>query len=363
MHPPRVVIAGTGMLTALGCSADATWDALLAGKFIETHAAVPKKYDQGMARVTALALDAAREAIAAARWGCQETNEMGLVVGTSKGPVESWIAGKLESSGLGEVAAKVALALRMSGGPVLTMSAACASGLHALIRGAMLIQSGQCRNVLVVAAEASLHPIFIASFERLGVIPPAGVGCRPFDQRRRGFLMSEGAAAVCLEAEDGSDAANAGMVYVDRFAMGGDATHLTGSDAEGRLLRRLLASVADGRRVDLVHAHGTGTIQNDPMELAAIEATVGGLDAALPVVYSHKGALGHSLGAAGLLSVVLNWQMHRRGVVPPNVRTSAPLPVTHVALWNRAAHRCLRRSIAMAAGFGGPAAAIALRGT
>ena len=357
LHAKRVAIAGTGMLTALGCSGGATWDALLAGRFIGTHGPVPRSYGRE-ARITGLALDAAQEAIAAGRWGADDIRETGLVVGTSKGPVESWIAGSLECTGLAEVATKVAHNLGISGGPLLTMSAACASGLHALIRGAMLIRSGECQRVLVVAAEASLHPIFIASFQRLGVIPPTGLGCRPFDEERRGFLMSEAAAAVCLEAEDADSPPSPDTVCVERFAMGGDATHLTASDAQGRVLRRLLAHVIDARSVDLVHAHGTGTIQNDPVELAAIEATASPTSS--PIIYSHKGALGHSLGASGLLSVVLNCQMHRRAVVLPNVSTTTPLHTRRVTIPRDASERPIQRSLALAAGFGGPVAVVSL---
>ena len=261
----------------------------------------------------------------------------------------------------------------------MTLSAACASGLHALIRATLMIRSGEARRVLVVAAEASVHPLFVGSFGRLGVLPPEGVGCKPFDVNRAGFLMSEAAAAVCLEAggagrggrnePDGGDGGAAvPRVRVERFAFGGDATHLTGSDPRGRTLRRLLAHVIDGRPVDLVHAHGTGTETNDPIELAAVEAAMGPArpdDQPLPSLYSHKGALGHSLGAAGLVSVALNWMAHRQGFVPPNVGTNDPLPATSVRI-HRAGdggvERRVGRSVAVAAGFGGATAVVSLIG-
>jgi 3-oxoacyl-(acyl-carrier-protein) synthase len=111
--------------------------------------------------------------------------------------------------------------------------------------------------------------------------------------------------------------------------------------------------------VDLVHAHGTGTPLNDASELAAVESTIvnGGTP---PALYSHKGALGHSLGAAGLASVVLNCQAHATGVVPPNVQTRDPLPTRRVVLSREALRRPVRRSIAVAAGFGGAVAAVSL---
>ena len=79
-----------------------------------------------------------------------------------------------------------------------------------------------------------------------------------------------------------------------------------------------------------------------------------------PLVYSHKGALGHSLGAAGLVAVALSCLMHRHGIVPPNVRTTAPLPAKRLRIAPEAVRADVRRSVAVAAGFGGAVAAISL---
>jgi 3-oxoacyl-[acyl-carrier-protein] synthase II len=251
--------------------------------------------------------------------------------------------------------------MEMTHGPRLTLSGACASGLHALIRGAMLIRAGEAERVLVVASESSLHPLFIQSFRRLGVLPPEGVGCRPFDENRAGFLMSEAAAAICLEAADAESLrqSESDVLVVDRFALAGDAAHLTGSDPEGRTLRGVLSHVVDDRPVDLIHAHGTGTRANDPIELAAIDAVTPASDVT-PSLFSHKGALGHSLGAAGLVAIAINCLIHRHGIIPPNIRTESPLPAGRVHISREAQQRTVRRSIALAAGFGGSIAAVSL---
>jgi 3-oxoacyl-(acyl-carrier-protein) synthase len=119
-------------------------------------------------------------------------------------------------------------------------------------------------------------------------------------------------------------------------------------------------SVVAARPVDLIHAHGTGTTFNDLVELSAFDELCTAGDALPPSVYSHKGALGHSLGAAGLISVALNCMMHRSGVVLRNVQTRRPLPTRHVAIARDALERRVARSIAAAAGFGGPTAVISL---
>jgi 3-oxoacyl-(acyl-carrier-protein) synthase len=255
--------------------------------------------------------------------------------------------------GLASVANDVAGELSI-GGPRLTVSAACASGLHALIRGSMLVQSGQFNRVLVVAAEASIHPLFLASFARLGVLPPPGVGCRPFDHSRAGFVMSESAAAVLLENRE-----TAGQVTVERFASGADATHITGIDPQAAALRRVLARVLSDAPTQLLHAHGTGTRMNDAIELAALDELAPSA-ASAPIVYSHKGALGHSLGAAGLVSVVLNVMAHRTSDIPPNVRTTDSLKTRQLAIPPEASRRRVERSLAVAAGFGGAIAAVSL---
>jgi 3-oxoacyl-[acyl-carrier-protein] synthase II len=260
--------------------------------------------------------------------------------------------------GIADVAASLARTFDMQGGPRLTLSAACASGLHALIRAALLIKSGEAQRVLVVAAESSLHPFFVQSFRRLGVLPPPGLGCRPFDESRGGFLMSEAAAAVCLEAIHADGVAPA-AISLDRFALAGDATHLTASDPQALTLRRLLAQVIDARPLDLIHAHGTGTQINDPLELLAIESVLDERQNP-PNLYSHKGALGHSLGAAGLISVVINCIAHQEEMIPPNIRTQSPLPARRVCISGGACNRAIRRSIAIASGFGGAMAVVSL---
>jgi len=359
-HPPVSpvpVITGHGLVTALGDSAATTWAGLLGGRFISDHARLAVESRKGVSRVSLLAIRAAREAVQSAE--VSSLRDAALVVGTSKGPVEAWIGGGGASAesgwGLAVIASDLAREFGIAG-PRLTVSTACASGLHALIRAAMMIRSGEASRVLVIAAEASVHPLFVASFERLGIIPPAGFGCRPFDRDRKGFVMSEAAAAVWVEARSADDVSG---VVVDRFAMGADATHLTRTSADAQPLERALKRVWDPEGVDLVHAHGTGTIHNDATELAVLER-LSATAAGGPAVYSHKGALGHSLGAAGLVSVVLNVLAHRTGTIPGNIRVAEPLRTANLQLSAVAVLRPVRRSLAVAAGFGGQIAAVSL---
>jgi 3-oxoacyl-[acyl-carrier-protein] synthase II len=416
----RVVIRGIGLVTPLGVGVTPTWDRLLAGGYITTHARCPlpspddhrDRLDE--ARINSLAVAAATESLASTPGWTRATTadaRTALVVATSRGPADEWAdatapppvgptsknaAGRpcrsMEPSpsfGLSSIADSLARTLGHGFGPRLTLSAACASGLHALIRAAMLIEHGDADRAIVVAAESSLHPMFVESFRRLGVLAPDGERCRPFDVDRSGFLCAEAAAAVVLEratepstsptAGGGGDAngiagnadGTASDVWLDCYAFAGDASHLTGSDPSGATLRRLLAAAVDGRPVDVIHAHGTGTEANDAAEAAAIDAVLGAGLAAIPTssaaaaatgpaVYSHKGAIGHTVGAAGLVSVVLNVLMHRHGVVPPNVGVRTPIALRRATIHRGAVQRPVRRSVALAAGFGGATAAVSL---
>jgi len=348
------IITGLGLVTPLGCGVEPTWDALLAGRCITDHAPAPGIES---AKAIRLALLAAQEAIKQSRWNvtARSDPDTALVMGTSKGPIEEWTRGPWPHlmAGVGQTAGLLAHELAMQG-PRTTISAACASGLIALTVASTMIACGQVQRALVVAVEASVHPLFIASFARLGVTAPPGHGCRPFDRRRAGFLMSEAAAAVCLESD--TSPVGAPAARIDRFALGSDAVHLTASDSQGTTLHRLLRHVIADEPIDLIHAHGTGTVINDPIELAAIESVLPGS----AIGYSHKGALGHSLGPSGLVSIVLNCLAHRHGTVPGNVQTTEPLETRQLRINANITQCQIRRSLAIASGFGGPTAVLGL---
>jgi 3-oxoacyl-[acyl-carrier-protein] synthase II len=340
----RAVIKSWGAVTVFGNLRE-TWDALLSGKAIHDHTRVPT-------------IDGSRRAELLARMAVSQLDPFqgnyrtALVVGTSKGSIEDWFDEGPRAAGLGDIAFELSRGCALRG-PILTLSAACASGLYALARATMMIEAGEVDRALVVATEASVHPLFIGSFQRLGILAKPGEGCRPFGKNRSGFYMSEAAAAVLLEAD------SAGEIAVERFALGGDATHLTGNDVSATVLKHLLMQVIDGRGVDLIHAHGTGTQANDEMELSAIEGSLSSASSH-PTLYSHKAALGHSLGASGLLSVVLNCMSHRHGIIPPNPNTVSPLPAGQLSICNTAVAHPIRRSLAIASGFGGATAVVSL---
>jgi 3-oxoacyl-[acyl-carrier-protein] synthase II len=377
-----VYITGGGLVTVAGRSASSTFDAICDGFVLRDHTSITSS-------AAAIGAEAAEQALSEAGWSTKQRHDpdTGLIVCSSKGPVLDWLrpaadstsdktmAGETENPvarasrpclepsdtggtpvlrfGLARLTTDLADSTGIRYGPRLLASAACASGLHGLARAVMMLRSGQVPRALVIATEASVHPLFLGSFQRLGVLCPPKDVCRPFDENRRGFFIADAAAAVCLELKRPAGA----VVSVDRIAIAGDATHLTGSAADGRVIRHVLRSVIAGKPVDFVHAHGTGTVLNDAVELAAVDAVASG---DIPVT-SHKAALGHTLGASSLVSFVLAIESHRRGAVPPTTTCLSPIQTRFATVSSKLIRRPITRSVVTAAGFGGAVAAIALQ--
>ncbi|QDT17501.1 beta-ketoacyl-[acyl-carrier-protein] synthase family protein [Alienimonas californiensis] len=247
-------------------------------------------------------------------------------------------------------------------GPRLTPVAACATGVVAVIRGAEMIRQGVCDRVICGAADASLHPLILASFARLGVLTDPGddpAGCmRPFDEDRSGFAIGEGAAAFLLER---ADLARPGTIYatVTGTGLASAAVKLTDVDATGDPVRRVLHDCTAGVRPDLLGLHGTATRANDPAEAAGVRAAFA--DGAAVPAFASKGATGHLLGAAGAVELAFTLLALRDGVVPPTLNLSRQDPACGLNLSPTARPAPLETAAKVSLGFGGTVAAVALR--
>ena len=268
-------------------------------------------------------------------------------------------------------AAASAIAARLgAAGPVLTPVTACASGGHALIWGASLIARGCADAAVVGAAEASLHPLIIGSYRRMGVLAEAGddpaTSVRPFSATRRGFAIGEGAGILVLESEASArHRGAAALARVTGWATGAQACHLAAMEPTGEALSRIMsdallrAGVAP-EAVDYIHAHGTATHDNDLAEARAIRRTLGAA-AARVSVSSTKGSHGHLLGAATAVELVLTVLAIRRGEAPPTANLTDPDPEIGLDCTPLAARRRpIRCALKLASGFGGHVAAIVL---
>jgi 3-oxoacyl-(acyl-carrier-protein) synthase len=194
--------------------------------------------------------------------------------------------------------------------------AACSTGTLSVIRGIQMIERDEADVVLCGAADASLHPLWLAAFAQMGTLasphPELGpaFACQPFDCNRRGFVVGEGAGILMLESPRAID--RRGSTSIARLAGYGCATDpagLTQLGARGEVLAyaiRLACARAGVRPADIacIHAHGTGTVSNDLAEIRGIHDVLGECAIETAVV-SAKGAVGHLLGAAGAVELAL----------------------------------------------------------
>ncbi len=330
-------------MSPLGVGVSAFWEGLVAGhsavRAIEGFDAadlVPgmaAEIEAGVAdepdRAGAFALLAAEEALGDAVVALEDLDpvRLGVALGTTLGGMrifEAWdaavAAGATRPADLPRVpyfGPAVRLASTVGAcGPVATPQLACASGTHAVALAAEWIRTGQADVVLAGGADL-LCRFVVAGFNCLRATAPAA---RPFDRDRDGLVLGEGAAVVVVESEEHARR-RGGRVQARILGTGaaGDAVHMTAPDREGRGAARAMQAAlrAAGRTpddVDFVSAHGTGTIYNDAMEAAALGRVFAG--SRVPV-NSIKGAIGHTLGAAGAFETVLCVQVLGANVVPP----------------------------------------------
>ena len=217
-------------------------------------------------------------------------------------------------------------------GPSETVVTACAAGTHAVANAARLVATGRCDVVVGGGAEASMHPVAIAAFANMTAMSTNGIS-RPFDVRRDGFVISEGAAALVLEAWDHAVARDA-RIYAEIAGSGStaDAYHITAPapDGEGAVAcmeQALLDAGLSAADIAHINAHGTSTPLNDLAEARAINKVFGEPG---PPVTSTKGVTGHGLGAAGAIEAVASVLAIDRRLIPPTYGCEQLDPEVHL---------------------------------
>lgn len=211
-------------------------------------------------------------------------------------------------------------------GPVFTLANACAASNFALGLAADMIEMGEI-DVAVVAGCDSITESILGSADRLNTVPPVQI--QPFDRERKNVLPGEGAAAVILEARDRVIArGNTPLALLRGVGMNCDAYHETAPEKSG-----IVAAMRDAHHradiepteIDLVMAHGTGTILNDPTEALAIKEVFGPA-ASRVLISAIKSMTGHTGGASGLVGVITAIEAMQQGCVPPTTGFSVPIP-------------------------------------
>lgn len=317
----------------------------------------------------------------------QDREHVGVVIGTSSGP----IAYSLEQYAIffekgmrrvhpsmpayghnGVVASECAIQFGCKG-LVLAVSSACTSGADAIGLAKTLIQSGAAEVVLAGGADAPICPSVLAGFERLRMMPTSfnddpTKAARPFDLRREGLVLGEGAAVLVLEDECRARARGA-SIHAEVAGYGGtcDAgSHFKQQESGEEAIRAMRIACRDAgvpaEQMDYVNAHGTGTAENDPFEAGVIRALLGERVAVVPVS-SSKSQFGHLLGAAGAVEAVATIAALEGGFVPATLNLDDPDPACDLFHVREHARSC-RVGVAMSTsfGFGSRNAALVLRG-
>jgi 3-oxoacyl-[acyl-carrier-protein] synthase II len=296
-------------------------------------------------RFTQFALAASDEAVREAGWDGEppyDPRRVGCIIGTGIGGIGTLthnhqvlleegpkkvsplsIPLMMGNAGAGAVSMRHKLQ-----GPSFAPLSACAAGAHAIGESVQLIESGRADAVVAGGSEAALVPLARAAFGALDAMSDAGIS-RPFDARRDGFVMGEGAAVLILEdAEQARERGANILAYIRGYGATSDAYHLTAPDKEGAgAAEAIRVALADaGLTADdivYINAHGTSTPLNDRAETLAIKAVFGDAAKDIPVS-STKSAIGHLLGAAGAVEAAATILALRDRIAPPTLGYEQP---------------------------------------
>ena len=210
-------------------------------------------------------------------------------------------------------------------GPFANFSTACSSSAMAIGEAMHAIRSGRADAAVAGGAEALLTPGMLAAWQALRTLSPAdpadaAASCKPFDKRRGGLVLGEGAAALVLEEESYARARGAKILaFISGYGNSCDATHMSKPDRDGQMRAMHEALAEAGLAPDAIgyiNAHGTATIVGDVVECEALREVFGDAAARIPVS-STKSMHGHLLGGAGALEMAAALMPFQEGVIPP----------------------------------------------
>jgi beta-ketoacyl-acyl-carrier-protein synthase II len=402
----RVVVTGLGAVTPVGLDAPSTWSALLEGqsgvgwitlfdaqeypvkiagevKGFDASGRIEPKELRRMDRYAQLGVVAAQEAFADAgfeRNGLRD--DIGVVFGSAAGGLSllleqqrvllerglkrvspTFLPNMLTDTCSGHIA--IALGLR---GPNMAVVSACATGNHALGEAFETVRRGDAEAVVAGGADASIIPVVYAGFTAMRALAqhqdPAQAS-RPFDRERSGFVISEGAGALIVEALDHAQARGA-RIYAEILGYGSSndafdmAAPAEGEGAVQTMSRALRKAGLAPERVDYINAHGTGTPLNDKFETVAIHR-VFGAHAERLAVSSTKSMTGHMMGASGAVEAVVCCFTLRDQVIAPTINLRSPDPECDLDYVPHTARRAqVRVALSNSFGLGGHNASVIL---
>ena len=332
---PQEVTQGSGV--QVGALVD--WNP--APMFKETEAA-------NLDRTSQFALAAAAQALSSSGLNTEAGERIGVYWGTGLGGAQTLEGAYKQVYGAGEwrlrpltvvmgmnnaAGSNVAVRHKLRG-PFANFATACSSSAMALGEAMRVIQSGRADAMLAGGSEALLTPGTLAAWQALRTLAPAdaadpAASCKPFDRRRAGLVLGEGAAAFVLEEESRARARGAPILaWLTGYGNSCDAAHMSRPDRDGqvRAMREALAEAAlPAQEIGYINAHGTATAVGDVVEAEAINEVFGAAAAQVPVS-STKSLHGHLLGGAGALEFAATLLPLVRGVLPPTAFLEQPDP-------------------------------------
>ncbi len=370
----RVVVTGLGLVTAVGNSVPATWDALMRGesgadyiskfdaeefstkfacevKNFNAEDFMDKKEARRMGAFTHFAVAASDEAMKDSGLVIDESNAEMVGTYISSGIGDFWAIEreheKLLKSGPSRVSpffivsaivnlASGNVSIRHGAkGPNSATATACSAGAHAIGDSFRLIERGDADAMICGGAESAITPMSVAGFASMRALSTRNDepkrASRPFDAERDGFVIGEGAGLLILEELEFAKARGA-KIYAEivGYGMSGDAFHVTMPDETGsgaiRVMERAIKDAGiSPEQIGYLNAHGTSTPYNDKFETLAIKK-VFGEHAYKMAVSSTKSMTGHALGAAGGIEAVISILAMKNNVIPPTINYENPDP-------------------------------------
>ncbi|MDD4461314.1 MAG: beta-ketoacyl-ACP synthase II [Eubacteriales bacterium] len=255
-------------------------------------------------------------------------------------------------------------------GTSLCISTACASGTHAIGEAFRAIRGGQLDMCFAGGAEAPITPIAMAGFANMKALTSAtdpAAASIPFDRRRSGFVIAEGAAVLMLESLEHAEKRGAAIICeIAGYGSTADAYHITSPDptGEGPAMAMRLAMKEAGlapEAIGYINAHGTSTPLNDRYETLAIHQAMGDSALAIPVS-SSKSMLGHMLGAAGAAEAMITAFALRDGLLPPTIGLSEQDPDCDLDyVPGQARPAAVKAALSNSLGFGGHNGSLCLK--
>jgi len=356
MKSKRVVITGMGIFCSIGKSVDEFAQSLKEGRSgigpvtlfdtskypsrigAEVRGYQPEKYFKKrdlkrLSRTDQLGLIAAEEAVKDSGIDSYPPEEIGVCLGAGAGGMFEAETYHREILVKGKSAPSLILSFipsfttsRISdrfgfSGPKLTITTACSSSATSIGYGADLIRKGEVKAV-VCGGSDSLSELTFGGFNSLKAMDPSP--CKPFDRKRAGMSLGEGAAILILEDLEG--AMKRGAKVLAEFlgyGIGGEAHHITAPEPNGFVEARVMKEAMEeggisADQIDHINAHGTGTPLNDKVETIAIKKAFGERAYAIPIS-SIKSMVGHCLGSAGAIEAVASVLSIVYNFVPPTL--------------------------------------------